>query len=132
MTEGGGPVSDGYPEQQEGGSSSFTVQRLPGGIAIVRTRGVLDGDSSSQLCLIVAEELLQKPTQLVLDLSDLTSVDKAAVDSLVSASGLAAESDISFCLVAAHACPVVTTLAEAGLLERFEVFPTVRAATGNR
>jgi anti-anti-sigma factor len=132
MTEGGGRVSDGYPEEEEGGSSSFTVQRLPGGITLVRTRGVLDGDSSSQLCLVIADELLREPAQLVLDLSDVTSVDKAAVAGLVSASGLAGESDISFCLVAAHASPVLTTLAEAGVLERFEVFPTVRAATGGR
>jgi anti-anti-sigma regulatory factor len=84
------------------------------------------------LCGAVADELRREPTQLVLDLSDLTSVDKAAVAGLVSASGLAGESDISFCLVAAHASPVLTTLAEAGVLERFEVFPTVRAATGGR
>jgi anti-anti-sigma factor len=99
---------------------------------MIRARGELDGENSPQLCLVVADELLQEPAQLVVDLSDLTTVDKAAVAGLVSASGLAGESDISFCLVAAHASPVLTALAEAGLLERFEVFPTVRAATGNR
>jgi anti-anti-sigma factor len=132
MTEGGGWVSDGYAEEEESGSWSFTVQRPPGGITIVRARGELDGDSSAELCLVVADELLPEPAQLVLDLSDLTSVEKAAVTGLVSASGLAGEADISFCLVAAQASPVLTTLAEAGVLERFEVFPTVRAATGDR
>jgi anti-anti-sigma regulatory factor len=68
----------------------------------------------------------------VLEFSDLMSVDKTAVDTLVSVSALAAESDISFCLVAPHASPVVTTLERAGLIERFEIFPTVSAATGNR
>ena len=81
---------------------------------------------------IVADELSQKPAQLVLDLADVTVIDGAAVESLVSASALAGESDISFCLVASHSGPVVTALAEAGLIERFEVFPTVCAAAGNR
>lgn len=131
MSDGGGWVSDGCPIEEEGGSWSFTVRRLPAGINIICTRGELDGEASSQLCLAVADELLREPRQLVLDLTDLTSVDKAAVAGLVSASGLAGESDISFCLVAAPAGPVLTTLAQAGVLERFEVFPTVRAATGN-
>jgi anti-anti-sigma factor len=107
------------------------VQRLPAGITIIRATGDLNRETSSQLHLLVADELLQKPAQLVLELSNLTSVDKAAVDALVSASEAAGESDISFCLVASHASPVVTTLAGADLIERFEVFPTVRTATGD-
>jgi anti-anti-sigma factor len=108
------------------------VQRLPAGITIIRATGDLNSETSSQLSPLVADELSREPAQVVLELSNLTSVDKAAVDALVSASVLAGESDISFCLVASHAGPVLTALAEAGLIERFEVFPTVRAATGNR
>jgi anti-anti-sigma regulatory factor len=94
--------------------------------------GLLDLETSSQLYPLVADELLRAPAQLVLELSNLASVDNAVVDALVSASTVAGESDISFCLVASHASPVVATLAEAGLIERFEVFPTVCAATGDR
>jgi anti-anti-sigma regulatory factor len=81
---------------------------------------------------VVADELRREPAQLVLELSSVTSVDGGSVDALVSASALAGESDISFCLVASQASPVVTTLAQARLIERFEFFPTVCAATGNR
>ena len=108
------------------------VQRLPAGTTVIRATGDLNGETSSQLYLLVADELLREPAQLVLELSKLTSVDNAVVYALVSASAVAGESDISFCLVAPHASPVVTTLAEAGLIERFEVFPTVRAAIGDR
>jgi anti-anti-sigma regulatory factor len=108
------------------------VQRLPAGVTVIRAIGGLDSDTSSQLYSLVADELLREPAQLVLELSNLVSVDNAVVDALVSASAVAGESDISFSLVASHASPVVATLAEAGLIERFEVFPTLRAATGNR
>ena len=108
------------------------VQRLPAEITVIRATGDLNGETSSQLYPLVADELLREPAQLVLELSNLVSVDNAVLDALVSASAVAGESDISFSLVASHASPVVATLAEAGLIERFEVFPTVRAATGDR
>ena len=119
-------------EKQQGGSFSCTVQRLPAGITIIRATGDLNSEASSQLSPLAADELSREPAQVVLELSNLTSVDNAGVDALVSASGLAGEPDISFGLVASHAGPVLTALAEAGLTERFEVFPTVRAATRNR
>jgi anti-anti-sigma factor len=108
------------------------VQRLPAGVTVIRATGDLNGQTSSQLHSLVADELLREPTQFVLELSNLRIVDSAVVDALVYASAVAGESDISFCLVASHTSPVITTLAEAGLIERFEVFPTLRAATGDR
>ena len=108
------------------------MQRLPAGITIIRAAGDLDGETGSQLYPVVAGELRREPAQLVLELSNLKSLDGAAVEALVSVSALAGESDISFCLVASNASPVVRTLAQADLIERFEVFPTVRAATNNR
>jgi anti-anti-sigma factor len=107
------------------------VQRLPAGITAIRAAGDLNGETSSQLHSLLGEELLREPAQLVLELSNLVSVDNAVLDALVSASAVAGESDISFCLVASDASPVVATLVEAGLIERFEVFPTVCAATGD-
>jgi anti-anti-sigma regulatory factor len=108
------------------------VQQLPAGVTVIRATGDVNRDTSSQLYSLLANELLREPAQLVLELSNLVSVDNAVVDALVSASAVAGESDISFSLVASHTSPVVATLAEAGLIERFEVFPTVRAATGDR
>lgn len=132
MTGGGEPGSESGVEDQQSGSLSWMVQRIPAGISVIRATGDLNGETSSQLYRLVAGELLREPAQLVLELSNLVSVDNAVVDALVSASAVAGESDISFCLVASHASPVVATLAEAGLIERFEVFPTVSAATGDR
>lgn len=132
MRRGGVAVSGGDVEEQEESSFSSTVQRLPAGITIIRAVGDLDSETSSQLHLVVAGELRREPAQLVLELSNLQCLDSAAVEALVSVSELAGESDISFCLVASNASPVVRTLAQAGLIERFEVFPTVRAATSNR
>jgi anti-anti-sigma factor len=132
MTGGGESGGEGDLEEQEGRSLSCTVQRLPAGITIIRATGDLNRETSSQLYPLIADELLREPAQVVLELSNLTSVDNAVVDALVSASAVAGESDISFCLVASNESPVVRTLAQADLIERFEVFPTVRAATNNR
>ena len=108
------------------------MERRPAGITVIRATGDLTDGAGSQLYSLAADELLREPTQLVLELSSLVSIDEAVIDALVSSSAMAAEADISFCLVASHSGPVVATLAEAGLIERFEVFPTVRAATGDR
>ena len=132
MRRGGGAVSGGDVEEQEGSSFSSTVQRLPDGITIIRAAGDLDGETGSQLYPVVAGELRRQPAKLVLELSNLKSLDSAAVEALASVSALAGESDISFCLVASNESPVVRTLAQADLIERFEVFPTVCAATSNR
>jgi anti-anti-sigma regulatory factor len=81
---------------------------------------------------VVADELARCPTQLVLDLSEATSVDDVAVEAVISASGLAGESDISFCLVASHTGPMVRALVAADLIERFEIYATVGEAARNR
>jgi anti-anti-sigma factor len=132
MTGGGESESERELAKRQSRSLPDVVQRLPAGITVIRATGDLDGETSSALYSLVTDELLREPAQLVLELLNLASVDNAAVDALVSASAVAGESDISFCLVASPASPVVATLAEAGLIERFEVFPTVSAATGER
>jgi anti-anti-sigma factor len=108
------------------------VRRLPAGITIVEATGDLSGRASSQVYQLIADELVLKPAQLVLELSDATSVDAAAVEAVTSASALAGESDISFCLVAAHDSPIVRAISSAGMIERFEIFATVREAARNR
>jgi anti-anti-sigma regulatory factor len=131
MTGGGESGIERAAEEQQS-SLPWVVERPGAGVTVIRATGDLDEDTGSQLHLLVADELLREPAQLVLELSNLVSVDDAVVDALVSASAAAGESDISFCLVASLASPVLATLAEASLIERFEVFPTVRAATGDR
>jgi anti-anti-sigma regulatory factor len=92
----------------------------------------LNGETTSQLYHLVANELAREPAQLVLDLSGAIPVDNAAVETLVGASALAGESDISFCLVASRTGPIVRALAAADLIERFEIFATIGEADGNR
>jgi anti-anti-sigma regulatory factor len=77
---------------------------------------------------LLTDELAREPSQLILDMSGVTSADDAALEALMEASALAGESDISFCLVAPATNPIVTTLAAAELIERFEVFPTLGEA----
>ncbi|WP_406816121.1 STAS domain-containing protein [Mycobacterium sp. M23085] len=125
-------VSECDGDGRQGGSFTCAVRRLPAGVTLVRTTGHLNGQTGSQMCQVIADELVRKPTQLVLELSGTTSVDGAAVEAVLSASALAAESNISFCLVAPEASPLVRVLAAEDLIERFEIFATVREATRNR
>jgi anti-anti-sigma factor len=125
-------VSKSDGETQPGRSFSCIAQRLATNTTIVRATGDLNGETSSQLYALVADELARDPAQLVLELSDATPVDNAAVEALGSASALAGEADISFCLVASHTGPIVIALAAAELIEWFEIFPTVDEAERNR
>ncbi len=123
-------VSESEPEDQQDGCS-FAVQRLPDGTHIVSATGDVDGETRSMYRL-VADELAQGPAQLVLELSGVTYVDDAFVEALVGASGLAGESDTSFCLVASPTGPIVEALVAADLMERFEIFTTVGEAKTHR
>ena len=113
-------------EGQQRESFSYTVQRLPAGPTIVYASGALDGETHALMYRAVADELTREPARLVLELSGATSVDDAAVETLVGASALAAESDrSSFCLVTSPTGPIARALAAADLIERFEIFATV-------
>ncbi|OSC32081.1 hypothetical protein B8W69_03040 [Mycobacterium vulneris] len=125
-------VSERDAAGQEGGSFSYTVQRLPDTTSIVYATGELDGETHAGMSRTIADELTQEPAQLVLELSGATSIDDAAVEALVGAMALAAESDTSFCLVMSPTGPIARVLAAADLLERFEIFATVDEAQRHR
>ena len=110
----------------------LTVRRLSTCTSIVSATGDVDGETPSLMEHLVAEELAGEPAQLVLELSCATSVDSVFVQALVGASALAGECDRSFCLVASPASPVVTALAAADLIERFEIFSSVSEAMLHR
>ena len=122
-------TSDAEGRQRE--PFSCSARQLPTGATIVRATGDVNGETCSRLYHFVAEELAREPTQLVLQLSEAMPVDHAVLEALVAASALAGESDISFCLVAPRSSPIVRALAAAGLIERFEIFATVREAERN-
>jgi anti-anti-sigma regulatory factor len=71
---------------------------------------------------VVANELYLSPALLALDLTGVNRIDAEGIDALVSAATQAGESDISFCLVGVHGHPVGTALADAELMELFEIF----------
>jgi anti-anti-sigma factor len=114
------------------GAFSYAVQRLRGDVSTICATGDLDGDASSVIFRLVAEELARKPAQLVIELAGATYVDDVAIETLVGASALAGESDTSFCLVASPASPAMRALAAADLIDRFEIFATVGDAKRHR
>lgn len=124
-------VSEREAEPQQGGCS-LAVQRLPSGTSMISVVGDVDGQLRSLLHRLVADELARQPAQLMLELSGATAADDAGVEALIDASALAAENDISFCLVVYPDGPVVRALAVAGLLERFELFTTLSEAQRQR
>lgn len=124
-------VNESHTAGQQGGSFSCTVQRLPAGTSVIHASGSLDGGTRAVLSRAVAGELTQGPAQLVLELSCATSIDDTAVEALVGATAMAAESDTSICLVTPPAGPVARALAAADLTERFEIYATVGEAQRN-
>jgi anti-sigma B factor antagonist len=71
---------------------------------------------------VVATELNRSLALSALDLSGVNRIDAEGIAALVSAATQAGESDISFCLVGVHGHPVGIALADAELMELFEIF----------
>lgn len=118
--------------QGQANGFAYAVRRTPCRTSIIGATGHLDGEASLLINDLVADELAREPAQLILQLSNATSVDAAGLGALVGASAMAGESDTSFCLVAKPAGPIVTALTAADLIDRFEVYPTVDEAIRQR
>ncbi|WP_372510945.1 anti-sigma factor antagonist [Mycolicibacterium madagascariense] len=101
-------------------------------MSVVRASGHLGGDTSSDLHRVLSDELGRSPMQLVVELSDVTSTDGAAVHALSAASAIAGESDIALSLIAPSAGPVVESLAAADVIERFEIFSVIDETVDHR
>jgi anti-sigma B factor antagonist len=104
------------------------VRRHPTGKSVVCISGELLYGATADMARVINEELSRVPALLALDLSSVTGIDGAGISTLASAAALAAESDISFCLVGVHGRPVGAALADADLVELFEIFPSVSDA----
>jgi anti-anti-sigma factor len=94
-------------------------------MTVLRVTGELCGDTAAALHRIATTELLRSSCPLAFDLSGVTRIDRAGVDPLVSAAGLAGELNISLRLVGAQAGPVARALAAADMTELFEIFASV-------
>lgn len=119
-----------YARQSE--SITFVVQRLAPGKHVVQVAGDLCGDAAWALYRIVADELRRPVVLLVVDLSEVARVDGAAVNALASAAVLAGEADFSLRLVGLRAGhPVFAAVAEAGVMEMFEISPSSEECDGS-
>jgi anti-sigma B factor antagonist len=103
-------------------SATVDVKRSPANKSAIYVGGELLRGATATMRWIVADELNRSPALLVLDLSAVLRIDAEGIDALVAAATQAGESDISLCLVGVHGHPVGTALAEADLLELFEIF----------
>jgi anti-anti-sigma factor len=103
-------------------SVNIDVKRSPTNKSVIYVRGELLRGATATMRRVVADELNRSPALLVLDLSGVIRIDTEGIDALLSAATQAGESDISLCLVGVHGHPVGTALADAELLELFEIF----------
>jgi anti-anti-sigma regulatory factor len=102
-------------------SVTVDLKRFPTNKSVVYVSGELLRGATATMRRIVANELNRSPALLALDLSGVIRIDAEGIDGVVSAATQAGESDISFCLVGVHGHPVGTALADADLLELFEI-----------
>jgi anti-sigma B factor antagonist len=114
-------VSDGGNGQSRRPESAVTAQHLAQGKTLVKVTGDLCGDTGVTLRQVAANELMQFPSVLAVDLSQVTRVDGSGIDALVSAAELAGEADVLLCLLGVNGGPVASALASAELLELFEI-----------
>jgi anti-anti-sigma factor len=109
-------------QQTETCSVDVDVKRSPTNESVIYVRGELLRGATATMRRLVADELNRAPALLVLDLSGVIRIDAEGIDAVVSAATQAGESDISLCLVGVHGHPVGPALADAELLELFEIF----------
>lgn len=108
-------------------STAGSVQRfMVDGCTIVSVAGEICGQAWP-LIQCLAEELSSCPAQLIIDLSEVTHIDAAGIDILVNAAARAGEADIALCIAGLHGA-VNDIFDASGLLEVFEIFPTVNDA----
>jgi anti-anti-sigma factor len=116
------------PSGENGERSTFvSVQRFPvDGGTIVSVAGELCGEAWP-LIQCLAEELNSCPSQLIVDLSEVTHIDATGLDILVNAAARAGEADIALCIAGLRGA-VIDAFDASGLLEMFEIFPAVNDA----
>ena len=130
------PAREGYvmgrdrpsaPEQPKG-PDNVTVQDFPPGRYVLRLVDPVTPDIWFSMHSIFRRVLRESPRLIVLDLSQLTSLDTNGVAALESAAAEAGENDIALCLVGARAGPVGAGLANAHISELFEMFDSTQEA----
>jgi anti-anti-sigma regulatory factor len=98
------------------------------GTVIISVAGELCEDEAARTRRTLAGELTGSPALLVLDLSEVASIDAEGVDTLQLAAELTADEDIGLCLVAPAEGAVRAALAAVEATETFEIFSSVSEA----
>jgi anti-sigma B factor antagonist len=82
---------------------NFTTSRIDGVIVVYLSGGILFGEESASL-LILVKDLLKKSRQIVLDLGNVTHFDSGSVGTLVAVCALARKvgGDIKFANLGNH------------------------------
>jgi anti-sigma B factor antagonist len=111
-------------------STTIDVHRARVDSSVIRIQGGLLNAATSSIWRTVETEFRQSPRLVALDLSAVTEIDAAGLGVLMAAADRAGELDISFCLVGAHEGAVGTALAQADLIEAFEILPAGIALDG--
>jgi anti-sigma B factor antagonist len=108
--------------RRQTGPVNIDVKRSSTNKSVILVSGELRSGATAPMRRAVTIELNRSPALLVLDMSGVIRIDVEGVAAVVSAATQAGESDISLCLVGVHGHPVGRALAEAELLELFEIF----------
>jgi anti-sigma B factor antagonist len=108
-------------QQTQTRSVTVDVKRCSMNKSVIYVGGELLRGATATMRWVVANELNRSPALVVLDLSAVIRIDAEGIDALKSAATQAGESDISLCLVGVHGHPAGTALADAELLELFEI-----------
>jgi anti-sigma B factor antagonist len=102
-------------------SVTVDVKRSPTDKSVIHVSGDLLHGATALMRHVVATELNRSPALLALDMSGVNRIDAEGIAALVSAATQAGESDISLRLVGVHGHPVGIALADAELMELFEI-----------
>ena len=98
------------------------------GTIVIRAAGDFCGDGAARLRRTLAGELTGIPEILILDLTEIASIDGEGIDTLYLAAELTADEDIGLCVVAPAQAAVRTGLDAAGATDAFEIFSSVTEA----
>jgi anti-anti-sigma regulatory factor len=107
------------------------TQTVEAGTILVRVAGDLCADGAARTRRTLAGELTGSPAFLLLELSEVVSIDAEGVDTLLVAAELTADEDIGLCLVAPAQGAVRAALAAVEASESFEIFASVIEALRN-
>lgn len=113
-----------------GDSTELTVavERLSGGVCVVRLRGELGRGGAHALNTVLLDQFDRRARLLIFDLSRLSSIRPDGMSLLVRLACTAGELDLGFCLVGADQAEMSRRIEVTGWLALFRLHDTVGEA----